>query len=51
MYLSHCLLFINSFLQHREFTEESHEGVDGDLSDADDGSDQPFMVSMNAFSS
>lgn len=41
-----CEICNNFDLQHPESTEGDHENDDRDLSDTDDGSDQPFMVSI-----
>jgi hypothetical protein len=47
-----CKICINFISQHPECTERCHDGDDDDrdLSDTDDGSDQPFMVSISLFS-
>jgi hypothetical protein len=50
-----CKICIYFILQHPDCTERCHGGGGGgddddddrDLSDTDDGSDQPFMVSVN----
>jgi hypothetical protein len=47
-------IHINLIPQHPECTEGGPDGDDDDddrdLSDTDDGSDQPFMVSVGSFS-
>ena len=52
-----CEVYINLIPQHPECTEGGPDGGDDDddddnrdLSDTDDGSDQPFMVSVSSFS-
>jgi len=59
LYIEICIrkICINIILQHPECTEGGPDGGDDDdddddrdLSDTDDGSDQPFMVSVDSFS-
>ena len=55
LYIEICIhkICINLIPQHPECTEGGPDGDDDDdrdLSDTDDGSDQPFMVSVSSFS-